>query len=97
MALSVSLAVVFMCEVKIMSLMQNMLERPLVRKLRKVQDRINELEYEMRELWPKDRQGVGDQRARYHAINEYNVLISKAHTKRFELIKRIGEGRRHDE
>ena len=82
--------------VKIMSLMQNMWERPLVRELRKTQDRISELEYEMHELWPKDTDW-GEDKSRHRYVNELMGLLSEAHTKRFDLMKRIGEGRRHDE
>ena len=82
--------------VKIMSLMQNMWERPLVRELRKVQNRISDLEYQTRELWPKDTDW-GDDKSRQKQVYAWLGLLSECHTKRFELMKRIGEGRRHDE
>ena len=83
--------------VKIMSLMQNMWERPLVRELRKVQDRISELEEDSRECWPKKTLGVFDLHNRYLRMDAITGLLSKAHTERHVLMKQIHEGRRHDE
>ena len=83
--------------VKIMSLVQNMWERPLVRELRNIQARINELECRMRECWPNETLGVRELRDRYNTMDRYTSLISDAHIKRYELMDRIQEGRRHDE
>lgn len=82
--------------VRIMSLMQNMWERPLVRELRKVQARISELEHDSRDCWPKKTLGVGDLHDRYVRMDAITGLLSEAHTKRFELMKRIQIGRPHD-
>ncbi len=79
--------------VKIMSLMQNMWERPLVRELRKVQDRISELKEDQRALWPKKTLGVHDLHDRYLRMNAIEGLLSKAHTERLELMQQINEGK----
>ncbi len=83
--------------VKIMSLMQNMWERPLVRELRKIQARISALEYESRECWPDatvDVHDLHDRRLRFGALTG---LLSDAHKQRFYLMEKIQQGRRHDE
>ena len=79
--------------VKIMSLMQNMWERPLVRELCKVQARISELEEDQRALWPKKTLGIFDRHDRYVRMNAIEGLLSKAHTERLELMKQINEGK----
>ncbi len=83
---------------KIMSLAQNIWERPLIRELRHWQDRIAALEHEMRDLWgPDDSPAMRHAQGHYKDMDKLTVLLSDANRARFEVMKQLNEGRRHDE
>lgn len=77
--------------VKIMSLSQNIWERPLIRKMRRWQDTIVRIEHEMRNAW--EREGDGHTKNTYDEVFMLTEKLSKAHQERYRLMKQINKGR----